>query len=104
MKIVYLLEECGDYPRYKIGVTKGTPEKRVKGLQTGNPNKIIVAKTFPSEFNTMIESKLHRYYQSKRKEGEWFELDSEDVDNFINDCQQIHDVFDMLKKSGNPFI
>tara|TARA_R110000772_G_scaffold184082_4_gene295187 strand:- start:84 stop:398 length:315 start_codon:yes stop_codon:yes gene_type:complete len=104
MKIVYLLKECGDLPKYKIGVTSRGVEKRIKQLQTGNSERIEVIQTFPSVFNRKIESSLHRKYETKRLEGEWFQLDNEDVDKFINECQKIHNVFEMLTKSGNPFI
>lgn len=103
MKIVYLLQ-VGDIPQYKIGVTSGDVNKRVKQLQTGNSDKIIVVNVFKSDFNRKIESRLHKKYETKRLEGEWFQLNDEDVNNFINECQDFHDTFELLTKSGNPFI
>ena len=38
---VYLLCENGDNELYKIGVTSGSIENRIKKLQTGNGNKLL---------------------------------------------------------------
>ena len=105
MGIVYLLKtEDDDQFIYKIGITKHTAKKRIKSLQTGNGKDIIVVESFKSEFNNKIEAALHRRYISKRVRGEWFYLTSEDVKEFITNCQQLHDNFTLLKNSGNPFI
>ena len=43
---VYLLKEDGDNVMYKIGVTKSPKiEDRIKKLQTGNGNRIILEVT-----------------------------------------------------------
>jgi len=102
--MVYLLVENGDKPRYKIGITKHNAKKRIKGLSTGNSNVIEVVSEFKSEYNNKIEGSLHRRYGTKRLKGEWFELEKEDIQNFISECQSLHDTFKMLEDSGNPFI
>lgn len=105
MGIVYLLKtEDEDQFLYKIGITKYTAKKRIKSLQTGNGKDIMVVESFKSEFNNKIETALHRRYITKRARGEWFNLTPDDVKEFINNCQQLHDNFELLKNSGNPFI
>jgi hypothetical protein len=106
MGIIYLLCELGSNPeKYKIGITKGDPNKRVKQLQTGCSNEIIVLKTFKSQYYTKIESSLHREYKLYASSGgkEWFTLPSEFVFSFDERCTQLHENFTMLEESGNPF-
>ena len=106
MGIVYLLCELGSDPeRYKIGITKGDPIKRVKQLQTGCSNVISLLNSFESEYYHKIESSLHREYKSYSTDGgkEWFELPTELVFKFKDRCNQLHDTFKMLEESGNPF-
>ncbi len=47
---------------------------------------------------------LHRKYRNKRLEGEWFMLEKEDVENFLTECQKVHDNFKALSDYGNPFL
>jgi len=93
-----------DEDRYKIGWTRGSIDKRIAPLQTGNPKKIEVIHLFETDHYLKVESWMHNVHKQKRMEGEWFELTSEDLKNFANDCQKGHDVFQMLTESGNPFI
>ena len=64
MKYVYLAN-IEDTNIYKIGFTKQTPEKRVKNLQTGNPNKIVLVNSYKSEIAPSIESVIHNYFKHK---------------------------------------
>lgn len=82
---IYLIESNDGF--YKIGVSK-EPNKRLKTLQTGNLNKLIIKQTFESEFAYKIEKALHRSYN--RISGEWFELSKEEVDLFLLNCEKIH--------------
>ena len=69
---LYVLQ-CNDGTniKVKIGVTCNI-EKRIKSLQTGNPNKIellfIEERTNP----TKAERYLHKCFDKKRQVGEWF--------------------------------
>ena len=106
MGIIYLLCELGSSPeKYKIGITKDDPKKRIKQLQTGCSNEIILLKSFQSEFYRKIESTLHREYAHFSSEGgtEWFQLPSEEVFKFEDKCKTLHNNFMILKESGNPF-
>ena len=43
-------------------------------------------------------------YDFELLKGEWFNLSSEDVLEFINSCKKIEETIDNLKIAGNPFI
>jgi len=66
---------------YKIGISN-EPEWREKTLQSEKPSiKLIAAKKFVNRRMTAnIEKALHDSYSHRRKRGEWFQLDQEDID------------------------
>jgi hypothetical protein len=57
----------------KIGYS-ANPEKRIKELQTGNPEKLELLLTIPG--NRETEAAFHTYFDRARLEGEWFRLGS----------------------------
>ena len=102
MGVIYLLTNNND--QYKIGITKYNAKKRIKNLQTGNGDIIDVVAEFESKYNNKIEGALHKRYGTKRLKGEWFVLEKKDIQNFISECQSLHNTFEFLEQSGNPFI
>ncbi len=66
---------------YKIGISN-LPEWRKKTLQSEKPSiKLIAAKKFVNRrIAANFEKALHDSYSHKRKRGEWFQLDQEDID------------------------
>lgn len=102
MGTIYLLTNNDD--QYKIGITKYSGKKRIKSLSTGNSDEIDVISEFKSKYNRKIEGALHKRYGIKRLKGEWFQLNKKDIQNFISECQSLHDTFEFLENSGNPFI
>ncbi len=103
MAKVYLIG-IPDEGLYKIGYTTRNIDKRIDEVQTGNPKKIEMIELFETKHHVKLEGWMHRLYAPKRLEGEWFELTSEDIDNFSGDCQRGHDILEVLINSGNPFI
>lgn len=101
MGTVYLLNAWGT-DNYKIGVTKRDIDKRIKQLQTGCPDEIVLVKKFDCEYYRKVEGWLHRQHGSKRIEGEWFILEDDDIKNFETDCDRIHTTVKLLME-GNPF-
>lgn len=78
---VYLMhDESNGY--YKIGISNH-PKYREHTLQSEKPTIALVqAKQFPIRpIAEAFEAALHKTYESKRLRGEWFKLDSDDVDN-----------------------
>lgn len=47
---------------------------------------------------------LHKKHHSKRLVGEWFSLTDDDITNFKSDCLKLHEAFEYLKQTKNPFI
>jgi hypothetical protein len=92
--------------KYKIGYTrnKSTLKKRVKQLQTGNPDKIKILNFHETKHGRKVETALHNVYSMKRLEGEWFELEVYDAKNFNDTCNKLESNFDYLVENQNPFI
>ena len=99
--IVYLLTDSLNNGLYKIGVTKGTIDKRINELQTGNAGEIYACRVFETDYPFFIEKKMHSKYVGSNILNEWFELSDEDVNNFIEDCNKEERAINALK--DNPF-
>lgn len=87
---VYLLKtESIEYDvLYKIGVTKGKVMDRVKKMLTGNPNGIELIGYYSTEISPFtLEKTLHGRYSAFRVNGEWFNLEYNEVLNFIDNCK-----------------
>jgi hypothetical protein len=101
MRSVYLIR--GDNGKYKIGVAKN-PKQRIRQLQTGNSDKLVIIETYKSENATKIESALHNRYSHVRNVGEWFDLSITEEVNFIDSCRRIDESITFLRKMNNVFI
>lgn len=110
---VYLIQ-LGQSELYKIGVSKNS-KKRVKQLQTGCPYSLSLVSVYKTIQPYKIERILHSRIASKKYSpsfnvdfdslvGEWFNLSTKDVLDFLDSCKKIEDSIDALKKAGNPFI
>ena len=99
MGYVYLIEDI-DNKRYKIGVTKDL-KKRLRNLQTGNSNQIQLLESFKSEYPFRLETMLHNKFKQFHHYNEWYELDKNSVDEFLNLCKYFNDIIIALK--DNPF-
>ncbi len=102
---IYLVcSEIGGQKLHKIGYTRRTIEKRIKEFRTGNASDIYLVDSFQSEWGTKIESQLHRIYKSKKIGGEWFDLSEDDIIDFPNHCQKIHDNLTLISKQNTYFL
>lgn len=86
---------------YKIGVTRGSIEKRLRKLQTGNGTALHVAAYHPTEYPYRVEKMLHNRYAGRRAMNEWFDLEDEEVFSFLDACKEIEGIISAL--SDNPF-
>jgi hypothetical protein len=68
---------------YKIGVSM-KPKNRFTSIQTSNSDKLELVVYSYVENPYKIESKLHKHFVDKKISGEWFDLDTQDV-NYIKD-------------------
>jgi carboxypeptidase C (cathepsin A) len=75
---VYLLHtKFGNTNMYKIGMTTGSIESRIKSLQTGCPTKISIVTFGGCESKShaiTLEKFLHLQYKDLKLVGEWFSL------------------------------
>lgn len=101
MAYVYLLGDSGQDDIFKIGMTRGSVEKRIKQLQTGNGEDIYLVDFYETEYPFFIERLLHTKLFPKQKKNEWFKLDVSDIINFKKYCNEIEDTANSLK--NNPF-
>ena len=101
MRSVYLIR--GNDGKYKIGIAKN-PTQRIKQLQTGNSDKLVIIETYQSENASKIESTLHNQYSHLRNEGEWFDLSVSDEVGFVERCQSIDKTISTLQEMGNAFV
>jgi hypothetical protein len=104
---VYLITDWSSNPeKFKVGVTKKTPEDRLRSLHTGSSGELVLLKTYESENYRRIETVLHRGYKPYSTDGgkEWFELPPTLALDFFNECKKIDDNIKYLQESGNPFI
>lgn len=92
---VYLLGDFGKEGMFKIGVTRGTIERRIKKLQTGNSGEIYVVDYFQTDHPFFIEKWMHIQYGCKNILNEWFELTIDDMKNFKKNCQKFEDLYNI---------
>lgn len=93
MSNIYLLQ-VGDF--FKIGYTKNDVNKRVKQLQTGCPDEISIKAIYKTKHNMKIERTLHRLFSHKRAIGEFFDLECDDILNFLPLCEKYEKALDSL--------
>jgi len=102
---VYLIVE-GDHngeEKYKIGVTKNDPSKRLKKLKTGNPNQLDILKLYKSKHYKKVEKFLHRKFSGQKtlSNNEFFYLSDEQVFGFVKYCEEAEYIIESLK--DNPY-
>ena len=71
---------CGD--RLKIGIAVDC-KKRLKTLQTGNADKLILEWSRERDDAAQVEAHLHRKFSKHRVGGEWFDGTQITVDEII---------------------
>jgi hypothetical protein len=101
MAFVYLLGDFGQDGCFKIGMTRGKIEKRIKQLQTGNGEEIYLVDFYETEYPFFLEKSLHLKFYPNKKRNEWFNLKIDDVVNFKDHCRKIENNVEALK--DNPF-
>lgn len=81
---------------YKIGYTKNVI-KRLATLQTANALELVIVERFFSLKARYLEKEIHKYYESQRVRGEWFQFSEEQVKNFVSTINN-------LDKRGDEYI
>lgn len=94
---VYLIKTIEDN-KYKIGKTNNI-NKRLKELQTGNSNELILVDSYYSKYSSKVESALHNFFKHKNIINEWFEFDQDDINKFKQLCKQTEENLIFLEKN-----
>ena len=81
--VYFIVEDDGDYhpesqSPIKVGISVDI-DRRLKQLQTGNPDRLFILGWIPSSDYKELEKKLHRDLASKNIQGEWFRLNAYEV-------------------------
>lgn len=71
---VYFVKSDDSNKFIKIGCTSNL-DSRFKSLQTSSPYQLTIAGYIKTTNFTELESDIHRYFQNFKKNGEWFEID-----------------------------
>lgn len=85
----------------KIGITKHDPKQRILQLQTGNAAPLILIETFVTNHDFLMEASIHAHFKLKRKEGEWFDLTNEEIEEFRTICEKKEALMDFLKENNH---
>lgn len=83
---IYLISD--ETNKYKIGVSKD-PKQRLKTLQTSNPTKLKILHYIDTKIPYKIETVLKRQYKLQNSNGEWFNLEKNQIDEFENTVKNI---------------
>lgn len=98
---VYLLGDFDKENVYKIGVTCGTIENRIKKLQTGNSGEIYIVKYYHCQHPFFVENWLHKYFKKENIKNEWFFINFDDVKNFEKLCEKYSELYNQYEKIKN---
>jgi len=103
IKIYLISAEIGGEKLHKIGYTKRTIEQRIKEFKTGNASEFYIVDSFESKWGTIVEAQLHKIFRDKKVNGEWFDLDDDDIMKFKKMCKQIDNNLEVVSQ-GNYYL
>jgi len=89
-KNLYVLESDR---RYKIGVSKA-PKKRMEDLQLHSPYKLKLVKIVQTSIPFELESYYHAKFAEDNINGEWFELNEEQIKSINEEIPKKNDTED----------
>lgn len=100
--MIYFIKASNGF--VKIGYSnKQNLNNRLKSIQANSPLKLYVVKIIDGHYQ--LEKKIHKYFNFKRKHGEWFKLNNNDIDfikcdDFIERISKIN----TIKKSVQLYL
>ena len=97
---VYLISDV-EKNLYKIGVTTGSIENRMKKLQTGNGTELLLVNYYECDYPFKVEKMLHNHFINRKVLSEWFDLTDEEALSFIQVCEDKDNIIKSLM--DNPF-
>ncbi len=60
--------------------------------------------SFKSKWGTKIESQLHRFFKSKKVNGEWLDLSPEEVKCFGERGRQSHNMLELITTNNTYYL
>jgi hypothetical protein len=104
---IYLITTDTDEPFYKIGLAVDVGA-RLKSMQSGNPNKLIVKGAYFTKNMYSEEKYWHNKFLDKQHFNEWFKLDYEEIEDFLSYCNDdllnyVYYLQDLLKENKITF-
>jgi Meiotically Up-regulated Gene 113 (MUG113) protein len=94
MPVYFVIDRSSS--QIKIGRSEHV-RRRVRTLQTGNPNPLELMGWIPSEDDTSMERTLHNRYDAKRGNGEWFSITQDEV------LRELKRAYGFIPKKGDTF-
>jgi hypothetical protein len=85
MGYVYFIRH-GDDDVFKIGITSGNVEDRLRQLQTGTPEKLTLYTYIKHPDPAIKERELHEKLKDRRINGEWFGLSPQEIRDILEDA------------------
>jgi hypothetical protein len=100
MGYVYLIEASDNNQTiYKIGYTKHKFKSRIQGLNTGTAADLKELYKFETKYGRLLETSMHNFLKHKQVKREWFDLDINDVINFLPMCKKIENNLDIISRN-----
>lgn len=82
MSVYFIYELSQGRKALKIG-RSGDRATRLRQLQTGNPNELLIVGWINAEDDSALERSLHMHFADQRRIGEWFEIEPADIQAVI---------------------
>lgn len=96
-KIYLISAKINDQIFYKIGYTKRDVDQRISEFKTGNCSEFDIVHIYkPNDYPVTIERALHKHFNEKKIDGEWFELNEDDIENFPDLCESMYEKYNDL--------
>lgn len=81
--VYFLAESNRENPKIKIGKTKHLSQ-RMEQIQPNLPTKTMLLHSIEANNRHLCESVFHEIFEDKRCNGEWFDLDADDMCQLFN--------------------
>lgn len=87
MGCVYCFQ-VGSDSCFKVGRTKGAPDKRLKNVAVGSPQKLTLHREVTTDDPIFLEKYVHWLLDSRRApNGEFFNVSAEELDRAISEAE-----------------